>query len=239
LKQSKARLFQDAFIPLIYSNAIAKIEGHVAPGGDVNVIDEAGELIGRGFYNPHSMFRVRLVASRRDDKLMSATLSDLLAYRFRSAAALRLACGLPSPGGTTGYRLVNSEGDLLSGLIVDIFDKTAVIQSSSFWTEKYQGVIIDSFQKAFPDMEIAWRRSINFLRQDGWEVEKSNGEDAQPEPNAEKPVVIMENGLKFSALPGSGQKTGFYFDQRENREFIAKLCSGNYNVFSSIMSVIP
>jgi 23S rRNA G2069 N7-methylase RlmK/C1962 C5-methylase RlmI len=226
LKQSKARLFQDVFVPLIYSNAIAKIEGQVSPGEDVRVVDEAGELIGRGFYNPHSLFRVRLVASRLDERLIDATLSDLLTHRFHSAAALRLACGLPSPGSTTGYRLVNSEGDYLSGLIIDIFGATAVIQSSSLWTEKYQNVLIESFRKVFPDMHILWKRSTNFLRQDGCAIDKVDAEDARPDPSGDQAVVIMENGLKYRTLPGSSQKTGFYFDQRENRDWIGKLCSG-------------
>lgn len=247
VKQSKAKLFQDAFVPLIYSNAIARVDNQVSAGQDCRVVDEAGAIVGRGFYNPHSLFRVRLIASPRlDQTLMESPLEDILSQRFRSAVRLRQACGLPSPGATTAYRLVHSEGDVLSGLIVDVFDNTAVVQSSSLWAERYREVITSSLRAACPGMDIIWRQSMNFLRQDGWNGtlssnsgnssnSTSRGDTEEPEEGAINAVIIIENGLRYRTLPGFGQKTGFYFDQRENRALVGALCSGWYYLHISML----
>lgn len=119
-----------------------RTEGAVPPGALVNVADGAGTVIGWGAYNPDSMFRVRLLWHASEGRLPTSVgsgkttdadhLAAVLELRLRAAVGLRQRLGLPGIG-TTAYRLVNSEGDRLSGLVVDVFGATAVVSSGAIW----------------------------------------------------------------------------------------------------------
>lgn len=112
--QGKARLFTGGN-PLIYSGAVEKVLGQPAAGEEVTVVDARGHTIGRGYFNPHSQYRVRLMVSKDEQKLMDLSLEDVIASRIRSAKGLRRACDLPNTH-TNAYRLINGEGDRLSGM---------------------------------------------------------------------------------------------------------------------------
>jgi hypothetical protein len=112
--QGKARLFTGGN-PLIYSGAVEKVLGQPAAGEEVTVVDARGNTIGRGYFNPHSQYRVRLMVSKDEQKLMDLSLEDVIASRIRSAKGLRRACDLPNTH-TNAYRLINGEGDRLSGM---------------------------------------------------------------------------------------------------------------------------
>src|SRR5262245_7280655 len=100
--------------PWLFSEAVASVDGEPAPGDEVRVIDAEGRFLGRGFYHPRSQIVVR-IASLRDEPLDAAWLRR----RLESARALRRSLHLPDER-TDAYRLVNSEGDWLPGLIVDV-----------------------------------------------------------------------------------------------------------------------
>ena len=108
--------------PWIYSEAIAKIDGDALPGAEVAVYDHEGRFVARGLLSPGSQIRVRLL-SWRDEPLDEA----LLARRVRDAVVLRRRLGLPSAS-TDAFRLINSEGDGLPGLIVDAYAEALVVQ---------------------------------------------------------------------------------------------------------------
>ena len=112
--QGKARLFTGGN-PLIYSGAVEKVLGQPAAGEEVTVVDARGNTIGRGYFNPHSQYRVRLMVSKDEQKLMDLSLEDVIASRISSAKGLRRACDLPNTH-TNAYRLINGEGDRLSGM---------------------------------------------------------------------------------------------------------------------------
>src|SRR5215467_11561647 len=101
--------------PWVYSEAIARLDGEAEPGDVVDVVDSAERFIGRGFFNQRSQIRVRMV-TRRDEPIDDA----LIARRIAAAHALRQRLRLPREG-TSAYRLVNSEGDGLPGLVVDVY----------------------------------------------------------------------------------------------------------------------
>jgi len=136
---------------------------------------------------------------------------------------------------TDTYRLVNGEGDGLSGLAVDILGgSTAIVMSSAAWCEIHKETIKSVLAKllkqhqsyANVDIDIVWRNTPSRLRQDGYEVmmkdDSASDEDDRGEQLA---LVAMESSVKYLTYPYSdGQKTGFYCDQRENRLMIAQLC---------------
>src|SRR5438132_10158391 len=111
--------------PWVYENAIDRVEGDAGPGDVVTLTDHDGRLIGRGFYNPRSQIPVRL-CTRADAPVDAA----FFRARIAAARALRARLALPSPT-TTIYRLCNSEGDDLPGLVVDVYGDAAVAQIST------------------------------------------------------------------------------------------------------------
>ena len=108
--------------PWVYSGAIAREDGAYQPGDVVDVADTEGRYIGRGFVNPRSQIRVRMMTQR--DEAVDA---QLIARRVKEAAGLRARLGLPSTA-TTAYRLINSEGDALPGVVVDVYGEVCAVQ---------------------------------------------------------------------------------------------------------------
>jgi 23S rRNA G2069 N7-methylase RlmK/C1962 C5-methylase RlmI len=263
LERGKARLFQDGN-PLIYGNACQQLVGDKAPeaGDEIFVMDHMGNCIGRGLFNPHSQYRIRVLARKEEKAVFHLPFVALMEYRFAQAIAVRKALlGLQSSGsGSTSttdttttdvYRLVNGEGDRLSGLIVDVIGRTVVVQSSALWCEKRRSDVEAALASALCQLgdssgglvddgadcksksapTILWRRAESRLRQDGIEEGLLDGataatsdaiDDSSPHP---PPVVVSENGIKYHVDPHDGQKTGFYADQRHNRAMIGALSS--------------
>lgn len=188
-------------------------------------------VIGLGVYNPESMYRVRILCHSQLNtnlKLESMDPTDaldtVLAMQFAKALDTRRVMGLPSEE-TDTYRLVNGEGDGVSGLAVDIVGgKNAVVMSSAAWCEVHKLIIIDALRKILPEHEIIWKTTPSRLRQDGYEVGEGEPDMSEDETF---PVIATENGIKYQTFPlQKGQKTSVYCDQRENRLNLAKLCEG-------------
>ena len=169
----------------MYGGAVERVEGNPAPGDLVDVTDGAGKPLAWGAYNPDSMFRVRLLWSASDGDVpfpenymmgnsrgnddSVARLEAVLRFRVKSAVAKRQRLGLPNKE-TTCYRLINAEGDRLSGLAVDIFDTTAVVSSGAVWCEKHRHAIEEAIL-AGSDCgieNVIWEQSKPRLKQDGW-----------------------------------------------------------------------
>ena len=229
LVSGKARLFK-AGNPLVFGGAVKRTDPKdLQPGDVVDVVDGSDALIGWGVYNPHSMYRVRLLASDEPRLLEHRDMARLMEHRIKGAAAVRSAAGLPSEQ-TTAYRLINGEGDRLSGLMVDVFDGTAVVVSSALWLERYRAEVCAALH-ALPEVSrVEWRRSEARLKKDGWEPDEEgagaegagSGAAADAEAAAAAPVRVRENGLEYH-VDVYGQKSGFYCDQRENRKTLAEV----------------
>ena len=232
---NKARLFKNGH-PLVFGGAVSGVKNEPKAGGVVDVVDGLGELIGWGVWNPHSMYRVRMLAHESEiDMLEHRDLDALVRSRLAAAWERRAACGLPSER-TTAFRLVNSEGDRISGLTVDVFGSTAVAVSSALWLEQRQTAVTSALLGLEGIDEVVWRRSDGRLKQDGWEPPPKAAAAAdnaaasatapRPPPARPPPVEIVENGLRYLVSPTLGQKSGFYCDQRDNRAWLAELCGG-------------
>ncbi|OVA12749.1 Pseudouridine synthase/archaeosine transglycosylase [Macleaya cordata] len=225
LKKGKTQLFRDGS-PMVYSGAVDRIIGKPPPKtGDIVLVADGTETpIGWGLYNSVSMFCVRLMQLEEEaarDPSCALDMGKLLETRIDAAIDLRKNLGLPSTH-TNAYRLVNSEGDRLSGLIVDVFGDLAVIASSAAWVEKYRQEIESYISRINEINHIKWKPSSDILKEEGLEL--TDLRDSLPSPSLEK-VKVMENGILYT-ISLEGQKTGFYADQRENRRFISSISEG-------------
>lgn len=194
--------------PWVLDSAIDRVEGEVQPGDVVDLVAENGDFIARGVFNPNSRIRVRLYSWSADE-----TLGDSWWQRqLVTAIELRRTLKFLDPQGAC--RLVNSEADGISGLIVDRFADFLVIQPTSLavW-QRLDGITSILQQHLQPrgmvlhiDPQTSRREGIDSVLQPSW------GE------NPEQPVTIIENGLSFQVDLRQSQKTGFYLDQRLNRQ---------------------
>lgn len=192
--------------PWIYSGAIQSVQGNPQAGETVVVRDSKGEWIGRAAYSPISKIRARMW--NWDEKEMI----DDSFFRNELRIAISLRQDIPS----NAYRLVNAESDNLPGLVVDRYDNTLVLQSLTTGVEYWKDTIAACLTELTGIPNIYERSDMDIRALEG--LEESCGVLAGEEP-PEK-IEIVENGLRFLVDVKSGQKTGFYLDQRENRQKI-------------------
>jgi 23S rRNA (cytosine1962-C5)-methyltransferase len=186
------------------------------------------------------------------------SLENLLRIRIENALKLRTQLLLLPNSQTTVYRLLNGEGDGVSGLVVDVMEGTVVIQSSAYWTELHRKCIENQLRNVLKTSEVIktpkliWTKMANRLISDGWQepplppltvsavsplVAKDFQESQDQEPAEDSsPMIVKENGIRFHVTPGQGQKTGFYCDQRENRDLIRTLSKGRPTLLSHLSS---
>lgn len=248
LKRGKANLFREQRNPMVFSGSI---ERHIPPRGrsltdcdPVAVCNGTYACLGFGFFNSHSMFRVRILRhvepEAEEAPPLPWNLEEDILVRMQNAVSLREAIGMPNSM-TNIYRVINGEGDRLSGLIVDRIAETLVISSSALWCERYKDQIIGGLAKVLPSCaDVIWRRNIDRLRQDGLIEEKkqeinkedeakvavSDGHQDAPAEAVDSSVLVKECDVKYELSRFAltrGQKTGHYADQKENRMFIRDL----------------
>lgn len=200
--------------PWVYSGAIAREEGAYEPGDVVDVCDAEGRYIGRGFVNPRSQIRVRMVTPR--DEAVDAA---LIARRVGEAAGLRTRLGLPSQD-TTAYRLINSEGDALPGVVVDVYGEVCAVQFTALGMKRREAELYDALEAALRPRAIVEVSAGGFAQVEGF---ASATRAVRGEAAAAEKVRCRENGLQLEVEPLHGQKTGMFLDQRENRRRLAAL----------------
>jgi 23S rRNA (cytosine1962-C5)-methyltransferase len=202
--------------PWIFSGAIVRVVGDPAPGAEVDVLDEEHSFLGRGLFNPHSQIRVRLYTSA-DEPLDGA----FFAERVRRAIALRSgALALGDPAGAC--RLVFSEGDELSGLTVDRYGRHLVVILTGLGIAGRLEPILDALTLALEPESIMLRTEKGVGEEEGLVAKDGPLRGAPPE----EPVVIEEGPLRFAVDLRTGQKSGFYLDQRTNRGRVAAYAAG-------------
>lgn len=212
------------FHPWIFSGAIQQVEGDPDEGDLVRVLDSQRNFIALGHCQVGSI-AVR-VLSFRDEPINDAWWES----RVRQAYALRQAIGLAENAETNCYRLVHGEGDLLPGLIVDIYGHTAVMQAHTVGMYQSREAIVKALRKLYGE-----RLTAVFDKSSGTLPYKA-GIDARDEylygQSSAEPV--LENGNRFRVSWERGQKTGFFIDQRENRALVGMYAKGRkvLNTFS-------
>jgi len=203
--------------PWVYPGAIDHIEGEPADGDVVDVHSHAGNFVARGLFNSRSKIRVRLYTWSADVALNEAF------FRSRLEAALRLrgtVLGLDGPG--RACRLVYSEGDGLSGLVVDRYADWLVVQFPSLALAQRREMLATLLADLAKPGGIYLRTERGIGRLEGLEIHDGPLWGDAPAG----PVEIEENGLRFLVHIAEGQKTGFYLDQRDHRRLVAHLASG-------------
>ena len=207
--------------PWVFSGAIDHIaegEKALSEGDVVDVITKGGEFIARGHYQIGSI-AVRVLTFENE-----AIDAKWWEERIAHAKALRESLGMVNNADTTCYRLVHGEGDLLPGLVVDVYGRTAVVQCHSVGMYHSRMLIAEAIRKAYgEEIEAIYDKSSQTLpfkadlgAIDGYLWGRSENPDA----------VVLENGLKFKVNWEEGQKTGFFIDQRVNRDLVRQYSRG-------------
>ncbi len=193
--------------PWIFSNEIIKKE-NITPGSIV-LVEEQRKIIGTGFYNPHSLIAIRLF-SYTEEKFDR----DFLLKKLKSAYIKRSGMG-------NSFRLVASECDSLPGLIIDKYNEYFVIQINCLGMEQYKDVIKEILIDEFKAQGVYEKSDEGLRKREGLDV--ANGIIFGSIPDL---VEIEQDELKFLVDIKNGQKTGFFFDQRENRRMVKELAKG-------------
>jgi 23S rRNA (cytosine1962-C5)-methyltransferase len=216
LKPRRARPFFGRH-PWVLDSAIDRVEGEPADGDVVDLQTHDGNFVARGLWNSQSRLRVRLYAFGAAVPLDDA----LWRSRLATAVGLRKSLGLDDPAG--GCRLVNSEGDDLSGLIVDRYGDYLAVQVTALAMERRLETIGDTLESLVAPRGILLRGAERGLSKlEGLHLPDRVLRGTEPTG----PVFVVEHGLRFGVDLAEGQKTGFYLDQRENRRAAAEYARG-------------
>lgn len=207
--------------PWVFSGAIdyvkAESEKEIAEGAVVDVFGKSGDFLARGHFQIGSI-AVR-VLSFRQEEIDAAWWRD----RIAAAYALRRTLGLTDSGETTCYRLVHGEGDSLPGLVVDVYGTTAVVQCHSVGMYRSRLQIADALLACFGSRITAvYDKSSQTVPFNA----RLGAVDGYLRGAASVPLTVRENGLRFLVNWEAGQKTGFFLDQRENRELVRRYAAG-------------
>jgi 23S rRNA (cytosine1962-C5)-methyltransferase len=204
------------FHPWIFSGAIKKIYGEPVEGDVVDVYDNKDTHLGVGHYSPGSI-AVRILAFEN-----ISPDADFFRDRINSAINYRKSIGIFNDPVTNVFRLVHAEGDNLPGLIIDYYNGVVVMQMHSIGMYRMRNEITSILTELLGSKLIAVydksESTIPFMS------------GIKPESGflygSSEPVIVTENGLKFKIDWTSGQKTGFFIDQRENRKLLEFYTSG-------------
>jgi 23S rRNA (cytosine1962-C5)-methyltransferase len=202
--------------PWIFSGAIKKLEGKPAEGDTVEVFSSSGEYLATGHY------QIGSIAVRIYSFYHVTPDFDFWTMKFRAALDLRFTLGLANNADTNVYRLVNGEGDGMPGFIVDYYNGIVVMQMHSvgmyLLREQFAEVI-----KALYGNKLL---SIYDKSESTIPAKAGLGIKNQFIYGDQSVIEIKENGCRFSIDVISGQKTGFFIDQRENRNLLTRYCKG-------------
>ena len=200
--------------PWIYSNEIV-MDGAakaLAPGSLVTVMNDGGEAMGVAMFNPHSLIAARLMSRDASTTVDRSFLTDLL----RPALGLREVL-YSEPY----YRLVHAEADGLPGLIIDRYGDVLVMQPNSAGMDRLTDELIDVLQDMLSPRAIIVRGDSPVRRLEGLDERHAIVGTAP-----DGPITLIENGVTYLADVTGGQKTGWFYDQRDNRFFMAHLADG-------------
>ena len=207
--------------PWVFSGAIESITEGLKPlaeGDIVDVVTKQGEFIARGHWQIGSI-AVRVLTFEKEN-------IDQQWWNRRIAAALgiRKALSLSDSKDTTCYRLVHGEGDLLPGLVIDIYERTAVVQCHSVGMYHSREAIAEALREAYgEELEAIYDKSSQTLP---FKADLGAVDGYLWGHSASSDTVVLENGLKFKVNWEEGQKTGFFIDQRFNRHLVEEYAKG-------------
>ena len=200
--------------PWVFSNEVEMTPEvkSLAPGSLVTLMDAGGEKLAVATFNPHSLIAARALSRTWSDSVDES----FLAGRLRSALALRDLL-FPTPH----YRLIHSEADGLPGLIVDRYGDVFAVQANTAGMEALTPLVLGALETVFAPKAVVLKNDSPVRGLEGLAQEHKVAVGA-----VEGPVELVENGCRFVADLTGGQKTGWFYDQRDNRAFVAGLARG-------------
>jgi 23S rRNA (cytosine1962-C5)-methyltransferase len=191
---------------------VEKPATRLPPGSVVDILDRDGQWVGRGSWNGHSRIALRVLTADPAEAIDDA----FFARRIARAVALR--CNLLGLDAVTNaYRLVHSEGDGLSGLVVDRFGPLLVLEFFAAGMYRFRPAIESALASHFPGSRFYWFAEEHIQKQESFDCRSAEAPPAE---------VIVEHGVRFRVAPGSKHKTGFFLDQRDNRLRLSSFCRG-------------
>lgn len=193
--------------PWVFSGAIAAIKGNPGAGDIVLAKDSTGNPLALGFFNPLTDIAFRVLTRKCEENISQYS------WQARLYAAYKLRQKIIGEQ-TNAYRLINAEGDGFPGLIVDVYNETLVFSIATAGMEKQRSNILNALISQLKPTLIYEKSESRSRTLEGLE----NREGVVFGENKSGVVEIMENGLKFEVDVVAGQKTGFFLDQRINRE---------------------
>jgi 23S rRNA (cytosine1962-C5)-methyltransferase len=194
--------------PWIFSGAIASLPS-CEPGTLLPVYSASGDFLAQAYFHPDQSLCGRVLSFEE------GSIEEILFLRIEEALNLRKA--FFDRNVTNAYRLINAEGDGLPGLIVDCYDDVLVIQANTYGIERLKPLIVKLLKQLVSPRTIYEKSSSFSRRQEGLQdqIGLLFGEEVDL-------VQIKENGMGFFVSIKEGQKTGFFLDQREMRQLVAK-----------------
>jgi 23S rRNA (cytosine1962-C5)-methyltransferase len=200
--------------PWVFSGAIYKMSDDIIDGDIVSLIDHKGDFLAKAHYQQGSI-SCRIISFTNveiDLKFWESKLSTAIEYR-------KNILGIPNKD-TNAYRLIHGEGDGLPGLIIDIYNDVAVIQSHSIGMSISGSIIATALTNLLPEIKtVSARSAIGNAIED----QESSFTLFGSLPDQ---ILCKENGFHFTVDVIKGQKTGFFLDQRENRQLLKELSAG-------------
>lgn len=207
------------FHPWVFSGAIAHMERQPKEGEVVEVYNNKNEYCGTGHFQTGSI-AIRIISFQKVEPN-----TDFWIDKLRNAYETRKAIGLVNNEKTNCYRLIHGEGDTMPGLVIDVYDKTAVIQAHSIGMHRIHKELGEALKGVMgSNLENIYYKSSTtlppyFVQDEGIEDYYLFGKD-------DGQYIAKENGLLFHADWIKGQKTGFFIDQRENRAMLERYSNG-------------
>ncbi|HJZ92667.1 MAG TPA: class I SAM-dependent rRNA methyltransferase [Gemmataceae bacterium] len=198
--------------PWVFQKMVEKPATRIPNGSVADVLDREGKWVGRGFYNAHSRISLRILTTDANEVIDAGWFARTIAR----AVELRRDV-LKLDNFTDAYRVVHSEADGLSGLVVDRFGPLLVMEFFAAGMYRQRDAIQAALSNQYPDARFYWFAEEHVAKQESFDCRS-------PEPPP--PFTITENGLRFRIAPGTKHKTGFFADQRDNRKSLAGFCAG-------------
>ncbi len=198
--------------PWLFSGGISQAPKNVEPGNIVTLLDYDGKFIANGYYNPACDIAVRVLSRDASEKIGP----EFLEKKIQDAWMLRQrAINLDE---TNAFRLINAEGDYLPGFIVDHYNGVLVVQCHTAGADALAEAFVQALDKILKPSAIIVRNDASVRQREGLSLE----EPRIVKGKIEGEIVVKENNLQFVVDPISGQKTGYFTDQRDKRDRLAK-----------------
>jgi 23S rRNA (cytosine1962-C5)-methyltransferase len=201
--------------PWIFQKLVDKPVQRPKPGSIVDVTGSDGVWIGRGFYNGHSRIALRVLEHDPDVAIDAAW----FAAKIGEAVRLRREL-LKLDEVSDAWRVVHSEGDGLSGLVVDRYGDLLVVEFFSAGMFRHREWIYEALRAQFPGCRFHAFADEHVQKQESFDFKPWSSAGSGPAA----PSIITEHGIRFRADPAGAHKTGFFADQRENREWLSRQC---------------